>query len=196
MDLLLNTVLNLTKEEIQNSKIEFNMQAGSGGQPFLDIWLKHSEVEKMSGTCADCSYWGWYGKQRNFYPGQWVFSFARMNDDEWLLISAAEIVDVPANEWATANVLEKFVSLFGRLIIKCKKDNTFSRYVFNLSKYLDQATVKEILPCLYSGENFEGYDRVHLPYNRLADIFNGRIMPTYYEALKKITGVYCLTDTH
>ena len=39
MDLLLNTVLNLTKEEIQNSKIEFNMQAGSGGQPFLDRWL-------------------------------------------------------------------------------------------------------------------------------------------------------------
>ena len=31
MDLLLNNVLNLTKEEIQNSKIEFNMQAGSGG---------------------------------------------------------------------------------------------------------------------------------------------------------------------
>ena len=48
MDLLLNTVLNLTKEEIQNSKIEFNMQAGSGGQPFLDRWLKHSEAEKMS----------------------------------------------------------------------------------------------------------------------------------------------------
>ena len=196
MDLLLNNVLNLTKEEIQNSKIEFNMQAGSGGQPFLDRWLKHSEAEKMSGTCSDCSYWGWYGKQRNFYPGQWVFSFARMTDDEWLLISAAEIVDVPADEWATANVLERFVPLFGRLVIKCKKGNTFSRYVFNLSKYLDQATVKEILPCLYSGENFEGYDRVHLPYNRLADIFNGRIMPTYYEALKKITGVYCLTDTH
>ena len=196
MDLLLNNVLNLTKEEIQNSKIEFNMQAGSGGQPFLDRWLKHSEAEKMSGTCSDCSYWGWYGKQRNFYPGQWVFSFARMTDDEWLLISAAEIVDVPADEWATVNVLERFVPLFGRLIIKCRKGNTFSRYVFNLSKYLEQASVKEILSCLYSGENFEGYDRVHLPYHRLADIFNGRILPTYYEALKKITGVYCLTDTH
>lgn len=196
MDLPLNNVLNLTKEEIENSKIEFNMQAGSGGQPFLDRWLKHSDDEKKSGTCTDCSYWGWYGKQRNFYPGQWVFSFARMTDDEWLLISAAEIVDVPADEWATVNVLERFVPLFGRLIIKCRKGNTFSRYVFNLSKYLEQASVKEILSCLYSGENFEGYDRVHLPYNRLADIFNGRIMPTYYEALKKITGVYCLTDTH
>ena len=42
MDLPLNNVLNLTKEEIENSRIEFNMQAGSGGQPFLDRWLKHS----------------------------------------------------------------------------------------------------------------------------------------------------------
>jgi len=94
VELLLNSVLNLTKEEIDNSKIEFNMQAGSGGQPFLDRWLKHSDAEKIAGTCTDCSYWGWYGKQRNFYPGQWVFSFARMTDDEWLLISAAEIIEV------------------------------------------------------------------------------------------------------
>jgi hypothetical protein len=86
--------------------------------------------------------------------------------------------------------------LFGKLIIKCKKGNTFSRYVFNLGKYIEQATVKEILPCIYSGETFEGYDRVYLPFHRLADIFSGKILPTYYEALKKITGVYCLTDTN
>ncbi len=47
MDLLLNDVLHLTREEIENSKIEFNMQAGSGGQPFLDRWLKHTEEEKI-----------------------------------------------------------------------------------------------------------------------------------------------------
>lgn len=195
MELRLKNVLNLSDEEIKNSKIEFNMQAGSGGQPYIDRWLKHSEDEKAAGTCKDCSYWGWYGKQRNFYPGQWVFSFARMADDDWLLISAAEIIDVPASEWATTKVLERFAPLFGRLIIKCRKGNTFSRYVFNLGKYIEQATVKEILPCIYSGETFEGYDRVHLPFHRLADIFNGRILPTYYEALKKVSGVYCLTDT-
>ena len=43
MDLLLNDVLHLTREEIENSKIEFNMQAGSGGQPILARWLKHTE---------------------------------------------------------------------------------------------------------------------------------------------------------
>ena len=118
MDLLLNDVLHLTQEEIGNSKIEFNMQAGSGGQPFLDRWLKHSEEEKSTGTCKDCSYWGWYGKQRNFYPEQWVFSFARMSEDEWLLISAAQIIDTPTDDWATVQVLEKYIPLFGRLIIK------------------------------------------------------------------------------
>ena len=150
MDLLLNSVFNLSNEEIVNSKIEFNMQAGSGGQPFLDRWLKNSDADKAAGTCADCSYWGWYGKQRNFYPGQWVFSFARMTDDEWLLISAAEIVEVPTDAWANVKVLDRFMPFFGRLIIKGRKGNTFSRYVFNLGKYLQQATVKEILPCLYS----------------------------------------------
>ena len=33
------------------------MQAGGGGQSFLDRWLKHPEKEKESGTCKDCSYW-------------------------------------------------------------------------------------------------------------------------------------------
>lgn len=196
MELYLNSILNLTDEEIENSKIEFNMQAGSGGQSFLDRWLKHSEQEKMSGTCADCSYWGCYGSKRSFYPGQWVFSFARMSDDEWLLISAAIIDSVPDEGWASVTILERYAPLFGRVIIKCKKGNTYSRYVFHLRKYIDQATVKEILPCLYNGESFEGYDRVHLPFHRLSDIFEGKILPTYHEALKKITGVYCLTDTH
>lgn len=196
MDLLLNDLFNLSIEEIRNSKIEFNMQAGTNGQTFLDRWLKHTEVEKMQGTCKGCSYWGWYGKQRNFTAGQTVFSFARMPHDEWLFISAAKIIDTPVDNWAVVEVLDKYAPYFGRLIIKCKKGNTFSRYVFNLVKYLDQAVVKEILPSIYSGEMFEGYDRVHLPYHKLSHIFEGKILPTYYEALKKITGVYCLTDTN
>ncbi|MEE1015080.1 MAG: GIY-YIG nuclease family protein [Lachnospiraceae bacterium] len=196
MDLLLNNILNLTTEEIKNSKIEFNMHVGGSGEPFLDRWLKCNEVDKMAGTCAECSYWGWYGNQHNFFSGQWVFSFARITDDEWLFISAAEVLDVPANTWTITKVLKKFTPFFGRVIIKCKKGNTFSRYTFNLNRYLEQAVVKEILPCLYNGEKFEGYDKVHLPYHRLSDIFNGKILPTYHDALKKVTGVYCLTDTH
>ena len=196
MAILLNQILNLSEDEIQNSKIEFNMTEGSGGDSYIDIWLEHSDKDKSAGKCFECSYWGWYGNKRNFYPGNIVFSFIRLETNEWLLISVAEIIDVPENSRASVKICKKYASLFGRLIIQCEKGNTFSRYVFNLSNYLDNAVVKEILPCLYSGDTFEGYDNVNLPYRKLDDIFKGKILPSYYEALQKVLGVYCLTDTN
>lgn len=194
MNLVLNNVLGLTNEEVNNSKIEFNTTVGTGGEPFIDIWLHHTESEKAAGTCYDCSYWCGSTKKHNFRVGQWVFSFVRMSSEEWLFVSAAEIVEITSSALVRVNVLSRFVPLFGRLIIKCKRDTTRGAYSFNLNTYLGRAIVKEILPCLYSGEKFEGYDKVHLSYSKLADIFSGKILPTYYEALQKISGVYCLTD--
>ena len=59
----------------------------------------------------------------------------------------------------------------------------------------EKAVVKEILPGLYAGRSFEGYDNVHLTYRELQAILDGRIMPGYQRALEKVSGVYCLTDT-
>ena len=49
---------------------------------------------------------------------KWVFSFARMTEDEWLLISVAQIIDTPFDDWADVKVLDRFAPLFGRVIIK------------------------------------------------------------------------------
>lgn len=189
----LNDILNLTEKEIKNSKIELNMTIGAGGKPFIERWLTLSEEDKSNGT-GDCSYWGWYGNKRNFYPGQFVFSFVQMCYDEWLFISAAEIISIPDNDRANVKIIDRFSPLFGRLVIKHKKGQTFARYVFNLKDRIDACEVKEILPCKYSGLKFEGYDKVNLPYRLLSDVFSGKIMPTYHEALAKICGIYCLTD--
>lgn len=194
MSILLNEVLHLTEEEISNSKIELNMTVGKKGGPFIDQWLNHSESEKLSGL-TDCSYWGWYQGKRNFYPGQYVFSFCKLDQDEWLFISAGKVTDIPANGRATVEIIEKYKPFFGRLITKYHKGNTYSRYVFKLSKIINQITVKQILPGIYEGEDFRGYDNVNIPFRLLKNIFDGKIMPTYYNALKKITGIYCLTDT-
>ena len=43
MELKLNDILNLSKEEIDNCRIEMNMTAGSGAENFLDKWLKYSD---------------------------------------------------------------------------------------------------------------------------------------------------------
>lgn len=190
----LNDILHLTDEEINNSKIELNMSEGKNGIPHIDKWLSLNDKEKSSGI-TDCSYWPRYGSSKNFHIGQKVFSFIRKSYDEWLFISAARILEVPEDRQADVEILKEYKSLFGRLVMKFHKGNAMGRYVFNLSYLNNEEEIIEILPCMYSGEQFEGYDNVNLPYNKLKDIFNGNIMPTYYEALKKITGIYCLTDT-
>lgn len=195
MELRLNSIFNLSEEEIKNSKIELNISNGKYGDSYLDIWLSLDEEAKTGGK-NKISYWPWYGRSRNFYVGQNVFSFIKKGYNEWLFISAAKILSIPENDRAEVVILEKYKPLFGRLIINYYKGNTMGRYTFRLSHLNGEETVKEILPCLYSGDSFNGYDNVNLPYKKLKDVFDGRIMPTYAEALKKVTGVYCLTDTN
>lgn len=196
MGIPLNSVLNLTEEQIENSKIELNTRTGTTQVPFIDMWLERSEEERRTGApCVTC-YWGWFGNKRNFHEGQWVFSFIRLGDgNDWLFASAAKVLAVPKGRQADVEILTEYAPLFGRLIINLYKGNKFSRYTFNLSKYLDDATVKEILPVMYSGNEFRGYDQVHLPFAKLDRIFRREIMPSFHDALESVTGVYCLTDT-
>lgn len=202
MRIPLNSILNLTDEQVANSKIELNMAAGKRGEPFIDRWLDRPESEKILGLARGCSYWTWYrADRRNFKEGNWVFSFVRLyRSDEWLFVSAAEIIETPEygaeNRYATVRVLEGYAPLFGRLVINLHKGNKFSLYVFKLDKFLDEATVKEVLPAMYSGETFQGYDRVRLSFDKLGRIFKREIMPSYHDALENVTGVYCLTDTN
>lgn len=193
-EIKLNDILHLSEEEIENSKIELNMSEGRDGIQYIDKWLSLNEKEKISGI-TECSYWPWYGNNKNFQVGQKVFSFIRQSYDRWLFISAGIILDIQNNQRAKVKILEEYRALFGRIIMSFHKGNTMGRYTFNLSHLNNKEEIIEILPCMYNGEEFEGYDHVNLPYGKLNDIFAGKIMPTYYEALKKVTGIYCLTDT-
>ena len=61
MELKLNSILNLSEDEIKNSKIELNISNGKSGESYIDVWLGLSEEEKSSGK-NKISYWPWYGK--------------------------------------------------------------------------------------------------------------------------------------
>lgn len=189
----LNHIFGLNEKEISNSKIELNMQAGVGGESYIDLWLYCSDTDKENGTCPECGYWGWYGKQRNFSPGQLVLSFVRMRDNEWLFTSAAEIVEVPENTFAKVKIIDKYKPLFGRLVIELIKGNTFARYTFNLSKYIKYTNVKEILPSIYGGQDFPGYDKVRISFKQLESIIKlGK--RDWIASLENQKAVYLLTD--
>lgn len=192
MELLLNKIFNLSDEEIENSRLELNMSVGSGGEAFADKWLSLSEDSRLSGR-TDCSYWGWYGKQRNFYPGDYVFSFIKLEYDEWLFVSAAKIIDVPENSRAEYEVLTRFQPFFGRLVIKYNKGQTYSRYVFKMKDRIADIKVKEILTEIYSGEHFPGYHKVSLTFAQLEAIVKRR-PNDWVKALENQKAVYVITD--
>jgi hypothetical protein len=50
----LNDILGLSDDEISNSKIELNMQAG--GEAYIDRWLYCNGKDKENGTCPECGY--------------------------------------------------------------------------------------------------------------------------------------------
>lgn len=188
----LKDVLKLTREELQRARIELNQTAGRGGEWFIDRWLKTDRQLRCDGR-TECSYWGWYGDKRNFYPGDIVFSFVRTNGDEWLFVSAARITDVPDNSRAEYEVLDAYKGFFGRLTILYHKGQKFGRYVFRMKDIANKAVVKEISPDMYDGKKFSGYDNVRLSYSDLETIV--RLRPgDWVNALENQKAVYLITD--
>ena len=190
-DLKLNDLLCLTDGEIRNSKIVLNF-GKSGSFDYIDIWSKTKNV--------DYSYWSHYGEsennQKNFKVGQRVFGFVRIKDDKYLLVTVGDIVDVPNVPGFCKYInVEKYNGFIGRLVIEINKGNTYSRYVFNLEKYIYDANVVEILPKEYESVEFKGFDNVYLKFSDLKLILNNEKYSDYRIALSSVKGIYCLTDT-
>lgn len=122
-----------------------------------------------------------------------MFSFVKKGGDEWLFVSAAKILDVPFGQRASYEIIEKYRPFFGRLIICYKKKQTYSRYVFKLCSRLEDITVKEILPDLYNGSHFPGYDQVCLSFYELEGIVRRR-PADWINALEHQKAVYLITD--
>lgn len=192
--LMLNDILHLSADQIDNSKIGLNMKWN--GRSHFSNWYESDEYNRDT----DFNYASHYGNNRNYTKiGQWSFGFVRLQDDpnKWLLISVGEITSIPTvdKRGACEHIeIEEFQGLIGRLIIRIHKGNTFSRYIFEMNRFINEAEVVEILPNIYEPIKFEGFDKVHLSFQTLKHILNGHKYYDYRAALMGIKGIYCLTD--
>lgn len=189
----LNDILHLSDEEINKSKLALNMSFG--GESHFKRWYESDPVNRDT----NFSYYSHQGGNRNFFLGTWCFGFVRLVEDpkKWLFITAGEITKVPEKEkpgTCEHKDLERFSNLIGRMIVRIDKGNTFSRYVFNMSKFIDEAEVVEILPNIYEPMKFDGYNNVKLTFCDLKHIIDGYKYSGYRDALKSVKGIYCLTD--
>lgn len=182
----LNDLLKLSDEEIQKTKIRFNQNNGKENP--IDIF-KRNPQELLK--------WNYWNSQ-SYKVGQISIGLVKMRYDEWLLFTIGEITDVAKRKRSGVDCHyytyeERYGQLFGRVIIKYHKK--FQSQFPNASTILDNLEVKEILPSVFSGFDFPGYDKVSLTYNELETILNGDY-PSYRNALENQQAVYVLTDTN
>jgi hypothetical protein len=186
-------LFHLTDEELNRSKIVLNMTAGIERKECLDIWLTSKDRQ----TDVRFSYWSHYGKQRNFSLNNIVFGFVRMGSDRYLLVTVGKIIDVPGVHDEPRHCgfepLHAYDSLLGRLIINVSKGDTYSRYVFNLDRYLKTIVIEQILRVEYGTQPFPGFENLNIPYEKLKHQID-------YEELKgpltSVNGIYLLHDKH
>ncbi|MBQ4284182.1 MAG: hypothetical protein IJB96_09685 [Lachnospira sp.] len=183
----LNTILRLTPEEIKNTKIRFNQFNGEVNP--LDMYIQDPEM-------VNTQFFLWRTKQRYFSVGQIAICLLKLAEDKWLLTTIKRIMkelDVIDGVNYEADEIEEYKPYFGRVIVRFHK--TFQTQGIFYETVYEQLEVNQILPDTYQGDDFPGYDKVRLPYEKLATILNvGK--KDWIAALENQKAVYLITDTH
>lgn len=188
--LKLNDLLDLTKDELKNTKIRLNTYNGQTNP--ID------EYKKNPDSLLKWNYWN----NKKYSVGQVSIGLVKMDNDNWLLFTIGKItklLDKPLyfNDKKNGGVqveyetIQKYSDLYGRVIIRY---NNNSQQMFrNAEGLIDKLEVKEILPSVYTGFDFPGYDNVSLSYSQLETIIYGNY-PSYCNAIANQKAVYVITD--
>lgn len=183
--ILLKDLLNLPQELFENSKVRFNQNNGYDDP--LDLFLKNPEM-------INTQWLFWRSEKRYFYEGQIAICLLKLSSDTWLLTTIKKVTK-DLGVYNAINYegeeLSEYGQYYGRVVVKYHK--TAQAQVMYFSKLCDELEVLEILPTIYDGEDFPGYDNVSLSYTQLAIILD-RKKQSWIAALENQKAVYLITD--
>lgn len=181
----LNDLLNLSNEELKTVKVRFNQSNGIENP--MDLYLKNPEI-------VNNQWFLWRTKSKLFKVGEIAICLLKLSSDTWLLTTIKKItedLDVCDSINYKAEELEKYKKFYGRVILKYHK--TVQMQVMYLGTVKDELEVLEILPTIFDGDEFAGYDKVSLSYSQLEAIIKLK-KQTWIGALENQKAVYLQTD--
>jgi hypothetical protein len=187
IELKLNNLLNLSTEELSNTKIKFNQYNGNTNP--IDEYKANPEI-------VNNQWLFWRTDRRYFKVNQTAICFLKISYDIWLLTTIKKItkeLNVQNGINYEGEEIEQFKPYFGRVIVKYHK-NHLTQGV-NADKVMDKLEVVQILPSIFDGDDFPGYDNVRLSYKQLKTIID-RNKKDWIAALENQKAVYLITDTH
>jgi len=185
----LNDLLNLSNEELKNTKIRLMVASNSSGDPHQAYIDNSDEITKI---------WFLWEQEKQgaiFKEGQFGIGLLRIAQNRWLLVTAQKILKrlgkVEAGVNYETEIIDKLEKYFGRIIIRF--NNTSQQMCRNAETIIDELEVGEILPARYEGEIFPGYENVTLSWGELKAIIDNQ-KQDWITALKNQKGVYLITD--
>ena len=181
----LNDLLNLSNQELKTVKVRFNQSNGIENP--MDLYLKNPEI-------VNNQWFLWRTKSKLFKVGEIAICLLKLSSDTWLLTTIKKItedLDVCDSINYKAEELEKYKKFYGRVILKYHK--TVQTQVMYLGTVKDELEVLEILPTIFDGDEFAGYDKVSLSYSQLEVIIKLK-KQTWIGALENQKAVYLQTD--
>ena len=187
MEIKLNDLLHFSDSEMDNIKIKFN-QLSDTTDP-LDLYQKGPEI-------VNTEWLFWKEKQRYFYEGQIAICFLKLSGDTWLLTTIKRItkdLNVSGGITYEGEELEEYKMYYGRVIVKFHK--TFQTQGTYYKTVCDRLVVNQILPVMFDGYDFPGYDKVRLSFEQLAIIIHQN-KKDWRAALENQKAVYLITDTY
>lgn len=171
--------------DINKIKIKFN-QHNSYDDPL--------EVFETDPERINTGWFLWNEKKKYFKVGQIGICFVKMSYDKWLLTTIKIItkdLNVSSDISYEAEELDDYKEFFGRMIVKYHKNHT-AQGVY-LETVIDKLEVYEILPSIYDGDKFPGYDKVQLTFTQLESIIKNE-KKDWKVALSNQKAVYLIRD--
>ena len=185
MYIKLNDLLRIPDLESSNVKVRFNQHDGYNDP--MDLYLSNPEI-------VNSQWLFWRNKQRFFKVGQIAICLMKLSNDEWLLTTIKRVtkeLDITNGINYLGEELKEYEQYFGRVKIKYHRTSQSQGMYYNTVR--DELEVLEILPNMFDGDEFPGYDKVRLSYTQLENIIE-RKKKSWIAALENQKAVYLITD--
>lgn len=183
--LYINDLLRFNEDEMKNIKIKFNQFNGVVNP--IDEYIKSPDV-------INNMWFFWRTNRRYFNVGETAICLLKISNDMWLLTTIKEItkeLNITDGINYEGKEIDDYEPYYGRMIVKFHK--TFQTQCTFYNKVCNEMEVIQILPSIFDGDDFPGYDKVRLTYNQLDSIIS-RGKRDWISALENQKAVYLITD--
>lgn len=183
--ILLKDLLHFPDDELPNVKIRFNQHNGSDDP--MELYRNNPDI-------VNTQWLFWNEKKRYFRVGQIAVCLLKISYDKWLLTTIKRVtkdLQISGGISFEGEELEQYKAFYGRVIVQYHKTSMAQGRYF--SEIQDELIVNQILPDVFDGDDFPGYDNVRLSYSQL-EIIIRRNKKDWIAALSNQKAVYLITD--